>query len=373
MSVDPPNTALTSVFSGLSLANLDYVKSATASSVYYTGTGWFGDLVSVPSSEMLKFKKATAQTMTMTGKVINPSLTYIPVTTGWNRIGYLLKGNSLLNSAFDKSTLPTGSLLLKSKDASALYYPASGWVGDLDSMRVLNGYMLKTETAGSIRYNASGVKPKSLMASPALFLRDDLYGIYNIHPADFEYSANLIGEFINDAGENETQKGDLLIAYMDGVPRGVTESVLISDLGRYVFFITIFSNSTGDITFQLKSTQSFNNNPLSEKFVFAADAVYGEPFKPVGLHMIATGIRLDTKTSVSIYPNPVTDHLDISSGSEISRISVYNSIGTSILVVTDTPGTKKHLNTHSLAPGLYILKIETKNGTEIKKFIKSSE
>ena len=373
MSVDPPNTALTSVFSGLSLANLDYVKSATASSVYYTGTGWFGDLVSVPSSEMLKFKKATAQTMILTGKVINPSLTYIPITTGWNRIGYLLKGNSPVNSAFDKSTLPTGSLLLKSKDASALYYPASGWVGDLDSMRVLNGYMLKTETAGSIRYNASGVKPKSLMASPALFLRDDLYGIYNIHPADFEYSANLIGEFINDAGENETQKGDLLIAYMDGVPRGVTESVLIPDLGRYVFFITIFSNSTGDITFQLKSTQSVNNNPLSEKFVFAADAVYGEPFKPVGLHMIATGIRLDTKTSVSIYPNPVTDHLDISSGSEISRISVYNSIGTSILVVTDTPGTKKHLNTHSLAPGLYILKIETKSGTEIKKFIKSSE
>lgn len=373
MSIDPANTSVTSVFAGLSLANLDYVKSATASSVYYTGTGWFGDLVSVPSSEMLKFKKATAQTMTLTGKVINPSLTYIPITTGWNRIGYLLKGNSSLNSSFDKTTLPTGSLLLKSKDASAIYYPASGWVGDLDSMKVLNGYMLKAEIAGSIRYNAAGAKQKSLSVSPALFLRSDLYALYNIHPADFEYSANLIGEFVNELGENNMQKGDLLIAYMGGVPRGVSEAIYIPDLNRYVFFTTIFSNSAGEITFQVKSPDNVNNKPLSENYVFAADAVFGEPFKPVQLHLIATGLRTDAKTSVRIYPNPVTDYLDISARSEISRVSVFNSIGTSLLVATDTPGITKHLNTRSLAPGMYILKIETKNGTEIKKFIKSAE
>jgi hypothetical protein len=89
--------------------------------------------------------------------------------------------------------------------------------------------------------------------------------------------------------------------------------------------------------------------------------------------MIATGIRLDAKSTVRIYPNPVTNHLEISAGSDIRRISVYNSIGTSILVETGSPGKTKNLNTRSLAPGLYILKIETKDGTEIKKFTKASE
>ena len=165
---------------GLTFANLDYVKSTTTSAVYYSGTGWFGDLVALPANEMVKIKKAVSQKMSMSGKQINPSQVSIPVSPGWNRIAYLLKGNSPLNSAFDKASLPAGDLLIKSKEASAIYYPATGWVGDLDSMRVLNGYMLKASSAASIRYNAAGVKPKSAIAAHALFLRDDLYSMYNL-------------------------------------------------------------------------------------------------------------------------------------------------------------------------------------------------
>ena len=227
MSVEPTDAALNNVFTGLTFANLDYVKSATASAVYYSGTGWFGDLAALPANEMVKMKKAVSQKMSIKGKQINPSQATITVTTGWNRIAYLLKGNSPLNSAFDKASLPAGDLLIKSKEASAIYYPATGWVGDLDSMKVLNGYMLKASSAGNIRYNASGVKPKSAVAGPAMFMRDDLYAMYNIHPENFEYSAIFISELANSAGENTTRKGDLLIAYMSGEARGVTEALFI--------------------------------------------------------------------------------------------------------------------------------------------------
>ncbi|MFN8133950.1 MAG: hypothetical protein U0Z17_01495 [Bacteroidales bacterium] len=136
-------------------------------------------------------------------------------------------------------------------------------------MKVLNGYMLKASSAGSIRYNASGVKPKSAVVAPAMFLRDDLYSMYNIHPENFEYSAIFISELAASNGENTTGKGDLLIAYMSGEPRGVSEALFIPDLGRYIFVITVFSNTKDNITFQVKSPESNVPAPLAENFVFA--------------------------------------------------------------------------------------------------------
>lgn len=370
MSVEPSNTSVTSVFTGLSLANLDYVKSTTASSVYYTGSGWFGDLVSLPVSEMVKMKKSTSQKFTLAGKQINPTLTAIPVTTGWNRIGYLLKGNTPINSSFDKSTLPTGNILLKSKEASAAYYPLAGWIGDLDSMKVLNGYMMKTEANGNIKYNPAGVKQKSMATSAALYLRTDLYTLYNIHPSEFENSANLIGEYVNEKGENITHMGDLLIAFIDGEARGVTEAVFIADINKYVFFISIFSNARGNITFGVKPVGSSENTPIAETYIFAADAVFGAPFTPVQLHSVATGLHADSKSVVTIYPNPVSDHLMITSGTDITRISVYSPIGKCLQVVSDASGNTRRINTSNLTSGMYTVKIETKNGVEIRKFVK---
>jgi hypothetical protein len=370
LSAVPPDMKVEAVLGSLSLANLDYIKSATASAVYYTSSGWFGDLSNLPQYEMLMLKKATSQKLTLTGKEINPSITYIPVTIGWNRIGYLLKKNVALKSSFDKATLPAGDLLLKSKEASAVYYPASGWVGDLDSLRVMNGYMLKTLSNGNIRYNAAGAKPKSLHIPAALFQRDELYNIYKVNPYDFENSANLIGEIVNDKDENITQKGDLLIAYMDGKPRGVTEACYIPDLERYLFIITVFSNSNSKLTFQIKSPENKNSIPVTENFVFEPDEVFGAPFKPVQLHFSNSDIIQEENPLVKIYPNPVHDQLNISSGSEIRRISMYNSSGTCIRILTDVSGNIKYINTNNLVSGLYILVIETKTGTETKKFLK---
>jgi hypothetical protein len=370
LGVDLPNTNPANIFSGLSLVDLDYVKSTRSSSVYYSGTGWFGDLVSIPGNELVKFKKANSQTFTLTGKEINPTLSQIPVTTGWNWIGYLLKENSNLGSSFDETTLPSGDLLIKSKEASAVYYPASGWIGDLDSLRVLNGYMLKASSNSSLVYDVRGVEQKGHQDPAALFHRESLYRIYNIQPFDFEYSANLIGEIVNENGENITQKGDLLVAYMDGESRGVTEACYIPDLDRYLFILTIFSNSTGKCTFQIKSPENKSGAPLAEYFVFNPDEIFGEPFKPVRLHLAEPVLIQGENTSVVIYPNPVTDHMTVISESEITRISIFNPIGTCIRVLTDVTGNEEDIDTTDLASGFYLLKIETKSGIEIKKFFK---
>ncbi|MDP2338746.1 MAG: PKD domain-containing protein, partial [Bacteroidota bacterium] len=222
LSATPPDMKVGSVFGSMTLANLDYIKSATTSALYYTTSGWVGDLSNLPQFEMLKFKKATSELFTLLGKEINPSLISIHVLTNWNRIGYILKANSAIETAFDQSTLPAGETLLKSKEAAAIYYPGTGWIGDLDSLKVLTGYMMKAASNGDLKYNASGAKLKSIQNF--LFTRNDLYKNYKINPPMFEYSATMIGEVVNQKGENLIQKGDLLISYSQTEPRGVTEA-----------------------------------------------------------------------------------------------------------------------------------------------------
>ena len=373
LSATPADLNVGTVLGGLSLANLDYIKTATTSAVYYTASGWFGDLSSLPQLDMLMFKKSTAGLFTLTGKEINPTLISIPVSTGWNRIGYIMKGNAAINQAFDQSTLPTGDILLKSKTASAIYYPGAGWIGDLDSMRVLNGYMMKTAANSEIKYKASGAKLKSVQHS--LTKLDDLYTIYQINPADFENSATLIGEIVNENGVNTIQQGDILIAYAGTARRGVTEARFVPALNRYVFVLTIFSNLNQEkMSFKLKSLDNVSEKEISEEVAFISNEVYGQAMNPYPLHLLnTTGTTgFVNENSISVYPNPATEKFRINSGNRIYSVTISGISGNSILYQTNILKNTVMIDSQNLTPGLYLLKIETSNGTITRKLVKST-
>lgn len=72
------------------------------------------------------------------------------------------------------------------------------------------------------------------------------------------------------------------------------------------------------------------------------------------------------KTGVLIYPNPVKDILSIktiNSKVQITSLSIFNVTGKLIL----KSNTSKHINTSSFSPGIYILKIESKEGDVLNK------
>jgi hypothetical protein len=285
-----------------------------------------------------------------------------------------MKGSVAINSAFDQTTLPTGEILLKSKSASALYYPASGWIGDLDSMRVLNGYMMKTVSGSDIRYKASGAKFKS--AQHSLFAMDDLYALYQINPADFENSATLIGEIVNESSQNIIHQGDILIAYVGNMRRGVTEARFVPDLNRYVFILTMFSNLNQEkMSFKLKSSDENFEKEISDEVVVSANEVIGQSMSPFPLHLSAvTGLSgAENDRILSVYPNPVADKFQIKSDMRINSITISGLSGNSVLYLSNTSGKTMLIDTQNLAPGLYLLKIETSNGPIIRKLVKSTK
>lgn len=69
-----------------------------------------------------------------------------------------------------------------------------------------------------------------------------------------------------------------------------------------------------------------------------------------------------------IYPNPVKSKLYIETDYEINEVSIYNVAG--INVLKKNKFTDNYINVDNLDRGLYIIKISTKNGDVVRRFVK---
>jgi len=76
-----------------------------------------------------------------------------------------------------------------------------------------------------------------------------------------------------------------------------------------------------------------------------------------------------SKASISIYPNPVVDVLNITAASKVTAVSVYDMSGknTANYKLNDN---KSQVNLSKLAPGAYVVKITTETGVQTVKVIK---
>ena len=81
---------------------------------------------------------------------------------------------------------------------------------------------------------------------------------------------------------------------------------------------------------------------------------------------LITGISDLDESSLSVYPIPATDHVNVKMNAAISRIVVVNITGQVVLesAFNSTEGT---LNTSNLASGVYFLRVESANGVTVKQ------
>ena len=95
---------------------------------------------------------------------------------------------------------------------------------------------------------------------------------------------------------------------------------------------------------------------------------------PITLHLTnSTGnIEKELDQSVLVYPNPVDAELQIHSGIKIHSVTLSGISGNCIQQISDISEFKLLMNTKTLVPGVYMLKIETSKGIVIRKLIKSS-
>ena len=80
------------------------------------------------------------------------------------------------------------------------------------------------------------------------------------------------------------------------------------------------------------------------------------------------GNNLKGPDSINIYPNPTTEKIYISNIKEKTNMKIFNIEGKQILEKNITEAIK--INTNFLSPGIYQIKFENKNKTEVIKLIK---
>ncbi len=79
----------------------------------------------------------------------------------------------------------------------------------------------------------------------------------------------------------------------------------------------------------------------------------------------------EAPTSVNVYPSPAANYINvnISNGSKIGTISIYNMIG-SLVKVVEINGIEREINISELPAGSYIISVEDEKGPIVKQFIK---
>lgn len=95
--------------------------------------------------------------------------------------------------------------------------------------------------------------------------------------------------------------------------------------------------------------------------VYAQNAVCRSAYSnPISLSISTNVEDIEPLDQILVFPNPTSDKLTIESKKAIKHLQLFNSAGVKQAVNTDA--TYSILDTSSLAPGLYFLKVETING-----------
>lgn len=155
--------------------------------------------------------------------------------------------------------------------------------------------------------------------------------------------------------------------------------------GSYVYEVegvTYASNSWLTISYQIDFKNSNINFYLNDTYISSQEIEMGASLTALDVYMFDMGTQfyvdnisieslLETSSissqqkKIEIFPNPVSDILNIKTKDDIKVIEVYDISGKKLITTTD-----KVLNVHSLPKGSYVVKIITDKETTVKKFIK---
>ncbi len=133
----------------------------------------------------------------------------------------------------------------------------------------------------------------------------------------------------------------------------------------FPFTISFACTVSGNYFFQARQTAGLSGG-TGGLIGFANLNLTSAITPPLGLK------ELDVTTDLKVYPNPVQNELNIVTNSDISRVSVYDLLGRSVLLKDKANGVNlKSIDVTGLKSGSYILNIvTTENKVEVLKFLK---
>ena len=250
--------------------NADRILSQTLEA-YYSSTNQTmeGLLRNVASGSLYKFQMNAAKTYELDGtvpRIVAPT----SLRSGWNWVGYPTTGTQTLEAALGGSTVEEGDVLV-GKSGFSVYSATDGWVGTLSSFVPGVGYMYRSVSTKSVRFNptASSLRLRRRLA-PA-----------NVADAEFDSHAypNVMGIIAQLQVDGKVLDcADFRVkAYADGECRGVGEQV------DGCIFMTLYGLGGESLSFKAygEDGEVFD---IRETLTFASD-VLGTRLAPILLSL----------------------------------------------------------------------------------------
>lgn len=374
-----PDNSLNAALASLNHPQNDLMKSQTAFSTY--SGAWFGSLNQLGNNTMYIYRADQPDTLKMTGTLIDPATTHLPLVTGWNWIGYIPSYSLPINEAL--KTLPSQKGdLIKGQLAFAQYLnPQFGWIGNLQYLQPPNGYQIKVAAPGTLTYppptpnraHPSATDRGGEQAPPVAF--------WTVDPAQFEHSMTLIGMLrVNNA--NATTATMELGVFAGNEVRGSAQAIYVPPMNAYVFFLTTYANGGGEqLKFKLFDSATGGVQNLTETMWFSPDLHQGSLESPVPFSLGTTGLaEAALEQSFDIQPNPfntetifrfalphaqpvVLNIADVG-GREVSQLRVQAREGLNTVTWDGRSDTGARLGA-----GVYLVRLQTEAGLVSKKVV----
>lgn len=90
----------------------------------------------------------------------------------------------------------------------------------------------------------------------------------------------------------------------------------------------------------------------------------------IPLSLVGIGEGFDI-SSVSFYPNPVNDVLNIENLKDVNAIEIYSVSGKRVMMIDNISSAKLTISTSTLQSGMYLIKLHSNGNSQTTKFIKN--
>ena len=374
--IAPDAPEMTSVVAEIMNDDLEYIRNSTGAMLRKIGPNWINGIGDWIGTEGYLIKTNGMGQFTVSGSII-PAGTTINLTAGFQFVSYLPELPMDALAAF-ASILGDDLVYVRNSTGSMLRKIGPNWINGIGDCIPTEGYLIKMNADAELVYPADGAPASVTSVEKAgeywNVVGDPTGSIWAIYIGGAEL--NVDGYDLEAGDEIAIFDGDLVVGVFT-LTQVCTEAnqfdnvlntfALLFDGPGYTVGNT-FTMKAWDQSEDLESTGfvcTFSN-PYGDAYegtVFPD----GEPYSMATLSFSVSGID-ENAINVAIYPNPVTDILNINSNSKVSNVRVLNYLGQTIDNINVT-GMEVTINTSTYDSGIYFIQIETEKGISTQKII----
>lgn len=372
---------INAILKNVEAAEGDQIKNAQYFNLYAAADQqWLGSLTSnggLQNEQMYKMYVSNPSEIKYTGEITDPTSKPISVNPGWNWIGFVSQQNLEVNEALQTLAASDGDII-KSQYKVAVYDANFGWIGNLGSLFPGEGYLLKSQNAGTITY------PKNSSLGGGRILgktEEDLdfltLGDIQVNPHAFQQQMTVIAT-IADYQIKNPERSLKVVANSESVHTGISEVYYNPATGKYGLMITVYGQQSGEsVNFSLFDEEGRKMGNFEEELSFQPQAVAGSLKQPLQLHLKGHEGLLIGVGEQMVFPNPFQKRFQVAFNlamQEEVTLMLFDALGRQI-AVWPTSNLKAGVHQIEWAPegltsGTYIVQIKVGEQLSRYKLIK---